>query len=133
VIGSSPRRLLTVLLAGAAVVVVAFVAVVVLHDDDAPSVDCDTFRVTPALWSEASYDRRLQMLDGLHDCDRMIGRSDTDVVATLGPPDRDGLAELDYYLPFGRGSTDRQVWRIHLDADHRVRATALESPGSGAP
>jgi hypothetical protein len=133
VIGSSPRRLLTVLLAGAAVVVVALVAVIVLHDDDAASVDCDSFRVTPALWAKASYDRRVQLLDGLRDCDQIVGRSDTDVVATLGPPDRDGLTELDYYLPFGRGSTDRQVWRIHLGADHRVRATALESPESGAP
>jgi hypothetical protein len=133
VIGSSPRRLLTVLLAGAAVVVAALVAVLVLRDDDAASVDCDAFRVTPALWAKAGYDRRVQLVDGLRDCGRIVGRSDTDVVATLGPPDRDGLTELDYYLPFGRGSTDRQVWRIHLDAGHRVRATALESPGSGAP
>jgi hypothetical protein len=132
VTGSPSRRLLTVLVAGAAVVV-AFVALIVLHDDDASSVDCDTFRVTPALWSKANYDRRVQLLNGLQDCDRIVGRSDTDVVATLGPPDRDGTVEMDYYLAFGRGSSDRQVWRIHLDADHRVRATALASPESGAP
>lgn len=128
------RRLLTVLLLlGAMAVVIVFAALIVFHDDDSPSVDCDTFRVTPALWAKADYDRRVQLQDGLQDCDQIIGRSDTDVVATLGPPDRDGLTELDYYLPYGKGSSDRQVWRIHLDADHRVRATALESPESGAP
>ncbi|HET6509584.1 MAG TPA: hypothetical protein VFG42_22495 [Baekduia sp.] len=132
-IGSSPRRLLTVFAAGAAVVVLAFVALVALHHDDSSSVDCDTFRVTPALWSKADYDRRVQLLDGLRDCHQIQGRSDTDVVATLGPPDRDGLTEIDYDLPYGRGSTDRQVWRIHLDADHRVRSTTLESPQSGTP
>jgi hypothetical protein len=134
VIGSSPRRrLLTVLLAGAIVVVAAFAALIVFHDDNSPSVDCDAFRVTPALWAQANYDRRVQLMDGLQDCDRVIGRSDTDIVATLGPPDRDGLTEIDYNLPYGRGSTDRQVWRIHLDADHRVKSTALESPESGVP
>ena len=133
-IGSSPsRRLLTAALAGVAVVVVAFVALIAFHDDDSTSVDCDAFRVTPALWAKADYDRRVQLVDGLQDCDQIVGKSDTDVVATLGPPDRDGLTELDYYLPYGRGATDRQVWRIHLDADHRVKATALESPESGAP
>lgn len=132
-IGTSSRRLLTVFLAGAAVVVIAFVALIAFHDDDSSSVDCDTFRVTPALWSKANYDRRVQLLDGLQDCDQVIGKSDTDIVATLGPPDRDDTVEIDYYLPFGRGSSDRQVWRIHLDADHRVRATALESPESGTP
>lgn len=131
--GSSSRRLLTAAVAGAMVVVLAFVALIVFHDDDSAGVDCDTFRVTPALWSAADYDRRVQLQNGLQDCDQLTGRSDTDVVATLGPPDRDGLTELDYYLPYGRGSSDRQVWRIHLDADHRVKSTALESPETGAP
>jgi hypothetical protein len=130
---SSPRRLLTVAIAGAIVVVLAFVALIVLHDDDASSVDCSSFRVTPPLWAKADYDRRVQLLNGLQDCHQIQGRSDTDVVATLGPPDRDGLREIDYYLPYGKGSTDRQVWRIHLDADHRVKSTAVDSPESGAP
>lgn len=131
--GSSSRRLLTAAIAGAMVVVLAFVALIVFHGDDSAGVDCDTFRVTPALWSAADYDRRVQLRTGLQDCGQLTGRSDTDVVATLGPPDRDGLTELDYYLPYGRGSSDRQVWRIHLDADHRVKSTALESPETGAP
>lgn len=130
---SSPRRLVTALAAGAAVVVLAFVALIVLHHDDSPSVDCSAFRVTPALWSRADYDRRVQLLDGLQDCHQIQGRSDTDVVATLGPPDRDGVSEIDYNLPYGKGSSDRQVWRIHLGADHRVKSTAVESPESGVP
>lgn len=130
---TSPRRLITAALAGAMVLVLVFVALIVFHDDDSTSVDCDTFRVTPALWAKADYDRRVQLQKGLQDCGQIAGKSDTDVVATLGPPDRDGLTELDYYLPYGRGSSDRQVWRIHLDADHRVRGTALESPETGAP
>lgn len=130
---SSPRRLMTALAAGAALVVVAFVALIVLHHDDSPGVDCSAFRVTPALWSRADYDRRVQLLDGLQDCHQIQGRSDTDVVATLGPPDRDGVSEIDYNLPYGKGSGDRQVWRIHLDADHRVKSTAVESPESGVP
>jgi hypothetical protein len=134
VIGSSsPRRLVTALAAGVAVVVLAFVAFAVLHDDDSSSVDCSTFRVTPALWSRAGYDRRVQLLNGLQDCDQIQGRSDTDVVATLGPPDRDGLSEIDYNLPYGKGSSDRLVWRIHLVAVHRVKSTAVDSPESGAP
>jgi hypothetical protein len=120
---SSPRRLLAVAAAGVAIVVLAFVAL----------VDCSRFRVTPPLGSQADYDRRVQLLNGLQDCHQIQGRSDTDVVATLGPPDRDGLREIDYYLPYGKGSTDRQVWRISLDADHRVKSTAVDSPESGAP
>lgn len=131
--GSSSRRLPTAAIAGALVVVLLLVALIVFHDGDATSVDCDSFRVTPALWSAADYDRRVQLQNGLQDCGLLTGRSDTDVVATLGPPDRDGLTELDYYLPYGRGSSDRQVWRIHLDADHRVKSAALESPEPGAP
>jgi hypothetical protein len=130
---SSPRRLLTVAAAGALVVVLAFVALIVFHDDDSTSVDCSSFRVTPPLWAKADYDRRVQLLNGLQDCHQLRGRSDTDVVATLGPPDRDGTHEIDYYLPYGKGSTDRQVWRISLDADHRVKSTAVDSPESGAP
>jgi hypothetical protein len=134
VIGSSSsRRLVTALAAGVVVVVLAFVALIVFHDDDSSSVDCSTFRVTPALWAKANYDRRVQLLNGLQDCHQIQGKSDTDVVATLGPPDRDGLSEIDYNLPYGKGSTDRQVWRIHLDADHRVKSSAVESPESGAP
>jgi hypothetical protein len=130
---SSPRRLLSVAAAGAIVVVLAFVALIVFHHDDSPSVDCASFRVTPSLWAKADYDRRVRLLNGLQDCGQIQGRSDTDVVATLGPPDRDGLRELDYSLPYGKGSSDRQVWRIHLDADHRVKSTAVDSPESGAP
>lgn len=129
---SSPRLLVTALAAGVAVVVLVFVALVVFSDDDAAGVDCSTFRVTPALWSRANYDRRVQLLNGLQDCHQLQGKSDTDVVATLGPPDRDGTRELDYNLPYGQGSTDRQVWRIHLDAEHRVKSTAVDSPESGA-
>lgn len=132
-IGSTPRRLLTIAAAGVAVLVLVFGALIVFHHDDATATDCHTFRVTPALWSKADYNRRVQLVDGLRDCDQLSGRSDTEVVATLGSPDRDGLSEIDYFLPYGQGSTDRQVLRVHLDGDHRVKAFAIESPETGAP
>ena len=128
-IGASARRWVRAGLAGAVLVVVAFVVLVVARGggDDA-SVDCDTFRVTPDLWAKAGYDRRIQLQRGLLDCKVLQGQPDTEVVATLGPPDRNGANEIDYYLPYGQGSSDRQVWRIALDADHRVKSSTTESP-----
>jgi hypothetical protein len=129
VIGSSSRRWVRLGVVGALLVVVAFVALVLARGggDDA-GVDCDTFRVTPDVWAKAGYDRRIQLQRGLLDCKTLSGRPDTEVVATLGPPDRNGANEIDYYLPYGRGSTDRQVWRIFLNADHRVKASVTETP-----
>lgn len=114
---------------GAVVVVAAFAVLVVARggDDDA-SVDCGSFRVTPELWAKASYDRRVQLQRGLLDCKVLDGKPDTEVVATLGPPDRNGANEIDYLLPYGAGSTDRQVWRIRLDRDHRVASSTTETP-----
>lgn len=115
--------------AGAVVVLVALVALLAAGGDgDRKSVDCDRFRVTPELWAKADYDRRIQLQRGLLDCGVLDGQPDTEVVATLGPPDRNGAGEIDYYLPFGRGSADRQVWRIQLDAEHRVKGTRTDSP-----
>jgi hypothetical protein len=114
--------------AGALVVVVGFVALVVFSGGDDASVDCATFRVTPDVWSKADYNRRIQLQRGLLDCKTLDGQPDTEVVATLGPPDRNGANEIDYYLPYGRGSTDRQVWRIALDADHRVKGSTTDTP-----
>lgn len=115
-------------LLGAAVVVVAFVVLAAGNGSDDASVDCDTFRVTPDAWTQASYDRRIQLQRGLLDCKVLDGQPDTEVVATLGPPDRNGANEIDYYLPYGEGSTDRQIWRIVLDADHRVKSSTTETP-----
>lgn len=114
---------------GAIVVVAAFAVVILASggDDDA-SVDCDTFRVTPDVWAKASYDRRIQLQRGLLDCGTLDGQSDTEVVATLGPPDRNGADEIDYFLPYGQGATDRQVWRIFLDRDHRVKGSRTDTP-----
>jgi hypothetical protein len=110
-------------------VVVAFVVLIVARGgSDEASVGCGTFRVTPDTWARAGYDRRIQLQRGLLDCKVLDGQADTEVVATLGPPDRNGANEIDYYLPYGKGSTDRQVWRIHLDADHRVRSSTTETP-----
>jgi hypothetical protein len=129
VIGSSPRRWVAAAAAGAVVVVLAFVVLIAANGGgDQKSVDCDRFRVTPELWAKAGYDRRIQLQRGLLDCRVLDGQPDTEVVATLGPPDRNGPSELDYFLPFGRGSTDRQVWRIHLDAGHRVKSSTTDSP-----
>jgi hypothetical protein len=132
VIGSTSRRWLAAAAAVAVVLVVAFAALAVLRDDDAPGVDCATFRVTPDLWARASYDRRLQLQQGMSDCGQLIGQPDTQIVAMLGPPDHNGAGEIDYYLPFGPGASDRQVWRIHLDEDAKVKASQVESPPNGA-
>lgn len=126
-IGTSARRWVVVGALGAVVVVVLVVLVAGRGGDDS-SVDCDTFRVTPEVWAKASYDRRIQLQRGLLDCKVLDGQPDTEVVATLGPPDRNGAGEIDYYLPYGEGSTDRQVWRIALDADHRVKGSTTETP-----
>lgn len=128
-IDSPSRRWVRLGVAGAVVVVLAFVVLIVARGggDDA-SVDCSTFRVTPELWTKADYDRRIQLQRGLLDCKVLDGQPDTEVVATLGPPDRNGAGEIDYYLPYGKGSTDRQIWRIALDRDHRVTSSTTESP-----
>lgn len=131
-IGSTSRRLVAAAAAAVAVLVVAFVVLAVVHDDDTPGVDCSAFRVTPELWAKAGYDRRLQLRDGLTDCGQLIGQPDTQVIAMLGPPDRNAAGEIDYYLPFGAG-TDRQVWRIRLDDEARVTSSQVESPETGAP
>lgn len=132
-IGSSSRRWVAAAAAVVAVLAVAVVAIAVLGDDDASDVDCSTFRVTPELWAKASYDRRLQLQRGLTDCGQLDGEPDTQVIATLGPPDGNGPGEIDYFLPFGPGPTDRQVWRIRLDHDARVTSSRIESPQGGTP
>jgi hypothetical protein len=111
-------------------VVLAVVLVVVLATrGDGPSdVDCSTFRVTPDRWARADYDRRVRLQRGLQECGQLAGRLDTEVVAILGPPDRNGAGEIDYHLPYGTGATDRQVWRIRLDAEHRVASMSTTTP-----
>lgn len=131
-IGSTSRRRLAAVLAVAVVLVAAFAALALLSDDDSAGVDCATFRVTPELWARASYDRRLQLQQGMTDCGQLIGQPDTQIVAMLGPPDRNGASEIDYDLPFGPGGSDRQVWRLHLDEDAKVKASRIESPPSGS-
>jgi hypothetical protein len=126
--GASSRRWLAVAALAAALLAVVFVVRAVFHDGTPSDVDCATFRVTPDLWSRAAYDRRIQLQRGLLDCKTLDGRPDTEVVSILGPPDRNAAHEIDYFLPYGQGSTDRQVWRIHLGADHRVTGSTTDTP-----
>jgi hypothetical protein len=113
------------------VLLLAFVAIAAFDDDDAPGVDCASFRVTPDRWAAADYDHRLQLRSGLMQCDRIVGVPSTQVIAQLGPADRATTTELDYLLPYP-DSNGRQVWRIHLDGDDEVEATRIESlPGGG--
>jgi hypothetical protein len=127
VIGTSSRRWVAAA-AAAVVVLVAGVVVLVAGGDDTGGVDCATLRVTPDLWAAADYDRRLQLQKGITDCGQLDGQPDTQVVATLGPPDRNAADEIDYFLPFGDG-TDRSVWRIFLDDENTVKSSRVESPG----
>jgi hypothetical protein len=125
-----PRGRLALAAAGVLVVVVALVALLAFSGGSSTSVDCSRFRVTPDIWAKANYDRRLQLREGLQDCDQVDGQPDTQVIAMLGPPDGGGTSELDYFLPYPDRS-DRQVWRIHLGDDGRVEGTELVSPTSG--
>ena len=66
-IGSTPRRLLTIAAAGVAVIVIAVVALIAFHDDDdATATNCDTFRVTPALlWTGLKWALGIGLVGGL--------------------------------------------------------------------
>ena len=122
--GAQPRAVV------AAVVLVVVIAVVVLvasgGGGNGGGTNCSTFRVTPDLWGRASYDRRLQLRQGLEDCHRVKGRPDTEVVAQLGPPDGGGTAEMDYNLT-SPGNAGRQVWRIRVGRDGKGTSTRLDS------
>ncbi|MCW2982645.1 MAG: hypothetical protein JWR63_215 [Conexibacter sp.] len=126
------RGCLTFAAAAVVLLVVAFVAMAALRKDDTAGVDCSTFRVTPDRWASADYDHRLQLREGLTQCRRILGQPSTQVIAQLGPADRATGTELDYDLPFP-DATGRQVWRIHLGAGDKVKATQLASPQPGAP
>jgi hypothetical protein len=123
----------TFLVAGVLVLVLAFVAMAALRSGGGSSdVDCDTLHVTPAAWSSASYDRRVELLDDLNSCHRINGRSRDAIVAQLGPPDATAPSELRYDLPYP-DSSEKQVLRIYLDDGGLAKSSSVDTPETGAP
>lgn len=100
------------------------IVVVVMASSGGEETDCDTFRVQPGDWQSASSDRRLDLADGIGDCDTLDGASVADVERLLGPPSRRDAGALVYAIP----ETDSFL-SVRLLND-RVDDTVVES-GSG--
>lgn len=101
--------MIKVFVIGAVVVVVAFVALVASHGGGGGSGG-----------SGSSMEAQL------------IGLTRAQVVEKLGAPDRETAKELDYDQPYP-DSTDKQVLRVYLDGDGRVKATTTDTPETGVP
>jgi hypothetical protein len=131
--GIDRRTALRAAAVGVAVVVAAFVVLALARGGGSSDadVDCETFRVTPARWSSASYDERRALMDGIGFCGLIEGRSRLDVQALVGAPDRERPGEIGYDLPLGAGgSGDRQVWRIAFDDGGRVKSSTVDAPAT---